>query len=515
MIREIQHLIDQMTDDERRQYLVRKPVPQLRLVRERAARRLREEADARKLSARSVSLNYLATRFTCSWPWSTMVLLCDGRIVCGCADPVRQACARRHADRRRSSAIWTGERASDAAARPERRRIEVLRRLPAQAAAQEGRAAAAAAARRRRRCRRGCTSSARRPATSRAPRRAARRRPASPARARPACSTSICSRASSTRPAPSLGAHRLLQLRRGLPAQARASRCASTSSRATRTSISTPAPTGWRFTEDAVAPAGALGHRRGDLLDRRRDRRTATRQYRQRGDFDKAIRNLRARWPTRSSAPAATCRSSTGATSSSRTTTATRRWRWRGSMAAEIGVDRLCWELTDHPEDMFSRRFAPGTPELARDPARDLGRQQPRQRHPGRDAARATSTSAASVARTAGDRRVAGRAGCRSTHDASPTCSTRPFAAQASYGRRLVRLGAQLCRRGRRRSSTATSSAPGCRQTLQPGRVDGGPDHDHGAARARTLPAEVRSWSARGSTGSKRADRRRRRRRWW
>ena len=34
-----------------------------------------------------MSLNYLATRFTCSWPWSTMVLLCDGRLACGCADP--------------------------------------------------------------------------------------------------------------------------------------------------------------------------------------------------------------------------------------------------------------------------------------------------------------------------------------------------------------------------------------------------------------------------------------------
>src|SRR5436190_9168240 len=34
-----------------------------------------------------MSLNYLATRFQCSWPWSTLVMLCDGRIVCGCADP--------------------------------------------------------------------------------------------------------------------------------------------------------------------------------------------------------------------------------------------------------------------------------------------------------------------------------------------------------------------------------------------------------------------------------------------
>src|SRR4030095_1667500 len=34
-----------------------------------------------------MSLNFLATRFSCSWPWTTAVLLCDGRVVCGCADP--------------------------------------------------------------------------------------------------------------------------------------------------------------------------------------------------------------------------------------------------------------------------------------------------------------------------------------------------------------------------------------------------------------------------------------------
>ena len=34
-----------------------------------------------------MSLNYLATRFQCSWPWNTLVMLCDGRMVCGCADP--------------------------------------------------------------------------------------------------------------------------------------------------------------------------------------------------------------------------------------------------------------------------------------------------------------------------------------------------------------------------------------------------------------------------------------------
>jgi hypothetical protein len=34
-----------------------------------------------------VSLNFLATRFQCTWPWDMLVMLCDGRLVCGCADP--------------------------------------------------------------------------------------------------------------------------------------------------------------------------------------------------------------------------------------------------------------------------------------------------------------------------------------------------------------------------------------------------------------------------------------------
>src|SRR3954463_9662220 len=34
-----------------------------------------------------MSLNFLATRFRGSWPWDILVMLCDGRVVCGCADP--------------------------------------------------------------------------------------------------------------------------------------------------------------------------------------------------------------------------------------------------------------------------------------------------------------------------------------------------------------------------------------------------------------------------------------------
>src|SRR4051812_20407818 len=54
-----------------------------------------------------MSLNFLATRFQCTWPWSTMVMLCDGRMVCGCADPYGK---RVLGDMRAASVgeIWSG-----------------------------------------------------------------------------------------------------------------------------------------------------------------------------------------------------------------------------------------------------------------------------------------------------------------------------------------------------------------------------------------------------------------------
>jgi hypothetical protein len=54
-----------------------------------------------------MSLNHLATRFTCSWPWTALVLTCDGRVVGGCADPYAE---RPLGDARiqRIGEIWTG-----------------------------------------------------------------------------------------------------------------------------------------------------------------------------------------------------------------------------------------------------------------------------------------------------------------------------------------------------------------------------------------------------------------------
>lgn len=71
-----------------------------------------------------MSLNFQATRFQCSWP-DILVMLCDGRIVCGRADPLAKRVlgdARTHTIEQ----IWRGERCT-ACARHEQRRVGFLR----------------------------------------------------------------------------------------------------------------------------------------------------------------------------------------------------------------------------------------------------------------------------------------------------------------------------------------------------------------------------------------------------
>jgi Radical SAM superfamily len=165
-------------------------------------------------------------------------------------------------------------------------------------------------------------------------------------------------------------------------------------------------------------------------------------QYRKRGDFDKAIRNLTA-----------------AADEKRRTGRDLPFLNWRyilfkhndsdaemsraRQMAADIGVDRLCWELTDHPEDMYSRRFAPGTPDLAAIKHEiwddnNLGNAIPGATPRARIDVRGPLPGMPLVARAG--RQVTVRMKVRNL-------SSRPFPAQASYGRRLVRVGAQLCAR--------------------------------------------------------------------
>jgi hypothetical protein len=111
------------------------------------------------------------------------------------------------------------------------------------------------------------------------------------------------------------------------------------------------------------------------------------------------------------------------------------------SMAAEIGVDRLTWELTDHPEDLFSRRFMPGNPAHAAIAHEVWGVS-------GLGNAIAGATPRAHIdVRTPLPRLplIARRGRVLTIKARVKNLSGRPFPARASYGRRLVRLGAQLC----------------------------------------------------------------------
>jgi hypothetical protein len=163
-------------------------------------------------------------------------------------------------------------------------------------------------------------------------------------------------------------------------------------------------------------------------------------KYRQRGNFDLAMRMLR----TMAEEKRAAARD-----------VPFLNWRyilfkWNDSeeemllarrMAADIGVDRLSWELTDHPEDSFSRRFVPGTPDYDRIKhevwdTSGLGNAIPGATPRARIEVR--SPRAGVPVRTGPGHIV--RVNARVWNK-----SQRPFAAQASYGRRFVRLGAQLC----------------------------------------------------------------------
>ena len=163
-------------------------------------------------------------------------------------------------------------------------------------------------------------------------------------------------------------------------------------------------------------------------------------KYRKRGDFDKAIRNLRCAAHEKRTLgrdiPVINWRYILFAHNDS-----DEEMQRARAMAADIGVDRLSWEITDHPENLFSRRFVPGTADLAaiRHEIWDdnnLGNAIPGATPRAEIDVRGPLPALPVIARPG--RRVTLKARVRNV-------STRPFPSQASYGRRLVRLGAQLC----------------------------------------------------------------------
>ena len=109
--------------------------------------------------------------------------------------------------------------------------------------------------------------------------------------------------------------------------------------------------------------------------------------------------------------------------------------------AADIGVDRLCWEVTDHPENAYSRRFIPGSPAFEAIRHETWGDNNLGNAIPG-----ATPRARIDV-RAAGP----GLPLVATQHLGLPVrtrvenLSTRAFPSSATHGRRLVRLGAQLC----------------------------------------------------------------------
>jgi len=383
-----------------------------------------------------MSLNFLATRFQCSWPWTTLVMLCDGRLVCGCADPYGK---RVLGDARASSIhdVWTGPTVSalradlngggskfcgDCPLKLPLKKDEQPAARPIDAGLHPSRMYIE--------CTAACNIS---------------------------CTQACC--------APETGITRTRQagmldvdLFRRVIDEVGASLVrvdffnygeAFLHKRAVEMCeyIKTAFPHIYLYTSTnglalTDAQARRLVHSGIDEVTFSVDGATADSyvKYRQRGRFDVAIATLRAMADEKRSAgrdlPFLNWRYILFNWNDSDAEMARAR-----ELAADIGVDRLCWELTDHPEDAYSRRFGAGSPAL--DAIRheiwddnNLGNAIPGATPRARIDVRTLVPGIPIVARAGRPVQVRTR-----VHN----LSTRPFPAQATYGRRLVRLGAQLC----------------------------------------------------------------------
>src|SRR5262245_54583056 len=388
-----------------------------------------------------MSLNYLATRFTCSWPWSTMVLLCDGRMVCGCADPYGR---RVLGDARTApvSAIWTGETARNL-------RSDILDggskfcgdcplKLPLkkdEAPPQRPPGAGDLPSRLYIECTAACNIS---------------------------CNQACC--------APETGITRTRQagmldyalftrvVDEAGPALARIDffnygeaflhkraldMVEYIKSRYPQVYLYT-STNGLAFTEDAARRLARSGIDEVTFsIDGARQESYV--KYRQRGDFGKAIGNLTALLDEKRrlglDVPFVNWRYILFTHNDS-----DEEMELARKTAAGIAVDRLSWEITDHPENLFSRRFAPGTPGFERIQYEVWDRTGLGNAIPGATPRARIEVGGTSWLHRVGNAPVKGAAGQPIEISTRITnLSTRAFPAHASYGRRLVRLGAQLC----------------------------------------------------------------------
>ena len=383
-----------------------------------------------------MSLNYLATRFTCSWPWSTMVLLCDGRLVCGCADPYGK---RVLGDTRTETvaAVWTGDRAStlrrdlnaggstfcgdcplklplgrnDSPPQRDLNDPQLPSRLYIECTAA---------------CNISCAQACCAPETG-------------ITRTRQAGMLDFdLFRRIVDEAGPSLGRIDFFNYGEAFLHKRAIEMCEYIKTHFPHVYLYS-STNGLAFTEEQ---ARRLVHSGIDEVTVSIDGATAETyaQYRKRGDFAKAIRNLTAAADEKRRAgrdlPFINWRYIlfTHNDSDEEMTRARR-------LAGDIGVDRLCWELTDHPEDMYSRRFVPGSAALAAIKHEIWDDNNLGNAIPG-----ATPRARIDVRGTAPGLPLVGRAGRPvKVRMNVRNLSSRAFPAQATHGRRLVRVGAQLC----------------------------------------------------------------------
>jgi hypothetical protein len=162
-------------------------------------------------------------------------------------------------------------------------------------------------------------------------------------------------------------------------------------------------------------------------------------RYRQRGDFAKVMRNLRAAVDEKQRAgvelPIINWRYILFAWNDSDA-----EMKQARRMAGDLGVDRLCWEITDHPEDSFSRRFLPGSESHA-----GIRHEIWDDNNLGNAIPGCTPRARIALPDLAHDAPLQARAG-DTLHVTTRVrnLSKRAFPAQGRHGRRLVRLGAQL-----------------------------------------------------------------------
>jgi hypothetical protein len=381
-----------------------------------------------------MSENYLATRFTCSWPWSTLVLLCDGRIVCGCADPY----AKRVLGDLRSATVadvWRGDT------------IRLLREdLNRGGSAFCG----------------DCPLKLPLAADARPP---VRPMPetALPARLYVECTAACnisCFEAccapetgiTRTRQAgmldfdlftkvideagPSLGRVDFFNYGEAFLHKRAIEMCEYTKARFPHIFVYT-STNGLAFTDEGIRRLIRSGI---DEITFSIDGATPESyvKYRQRGNFDKVMTVVRAAADERSrrnlDVPFLNWRYIL--------------FRWNDSdkemqqarrMASDIGIDRLCWEITDHPESAFSRRFVPGSDGWA-----SIRHEIWDDNHLGNAIAGATPRARIVVKDTVPEVLSAALACDLVVPLRIRNLSQRAFPATASYGRRLVRVGAQL-----------------------------------------------------------------------